>query len=63
MAEEKYSPLWDEVSVDNNLTTLRMRVVGGWLVHVRDSTTGDANTITVADPNHDWTPSTQIDPD
>lgn len=62
--EQKYSPYWEDVSTnDNGLTTKRMRIVGGWLVHVANTDGTYGQTVFCPDSSHDWQPSTQVDPD
>lgn len=46
--------LWEDVGTDGNLTTKRLRVVGGWIVHILNTTSNDTTTVFVPDPGHDW---------
>ena len=52
-----YNDSWEEISTDAtaNLTTYRLRVPGGWLVCVRDTSGNDqSTTVFVNDPTQNW---------
>lgn len=44
-------------STNNGLSTYRLRVVGGWLVMIRDLTNSTSHTNFVTDPQHTWVAS------
>ena len=54
MAQEEFPVTWETAFTNSNLTTLRIRVIGGWLVVVRDSTNNISNLTFLADPQHEW---------
>ena len=49
---------WKPVSTDGAIVTTRLSVPGGWIVHVKDSSTGSCTDTFVGDPNHEWNPTT-----
>jgi len=51
---------WESVSVNNNITTLRMKLPGGWLVHTLESTTSTTQLVFVPDETEFWEPSADI---
>lgn len=63
MAAVKYPTTWETVSTDSSLTTKRLRILGGWLVEVVNSSTSDSNVISVSDPNHEWEFTTDTNPE
>lgn len=50
----KLPTLWETVGTDSEIVTKRLRVVGGWLVHIRNTTSGNSDTTFVSDPGFDW---------
>jgi len=57
---EVNSSTWETVSTDAtaNITTERLRVYGGWLVHVTDTTNTLTNLTFLPDPTWQWEIST-----
>ena len=54
------SSTWETVSNDAtaNLRTERLRMYGGWLVHVTDDTNTLVSMVFLSDPTHEWEIST-----
>lgn len=52
---DEFPTTWESVSIDDQLETLRLRVPGGWLVAVRDSTYETTQIVFVSNPTHEWT--------
>jgi len=52
------SSTWEAVSTNSNRTTKRLRVYGGWLVDVEDTTNSISSVVFVNDPNFEWELST-----
>ena len=53
--QDEYPGTWEAVSTDSNYETKRLKVVGGWLVMIRDSTNSITNSAFIEDPQHFWT--------
>lgn len=52
---DNYPKIWEEVTTTSNLTVLRLRVPGGYLVCVRDSLNDQTtNVVFVSNPEHSW---------
>ena len=63
MVARKFPVTWESVSTDDGKTTKRMRILGGWLVHITTTTPSSVDVFFVPDPNHDWLFTTDTDPD
>lgn len=50
---DEYPTSWESVSTDSGMTTIRLRVPGGWIVAITDSG-GGVNVIGVNDPQGTW---------
>jgi len=51
---DEFPKSWETVSTNNSLTTLRLRVPGGYLVIIRDSSNNSTNLSFVSEPSHNW---------
>jgi len=52
---DEFPTQWQAVgAVNNNFTTSRLRVLGGWLVAIRDTVNPSTNIVFVEDPQHLW---------
>lgn len=65
MADIKLYKFWEEVSVDAtaSITTHRLRVQGGWVLRIKDTSVNQIDTCFVGDPQHEWSPSDATNPD
>ena len=52
---DEFPTTWETVSTNSSLTTSRLRVPGGFLVIIRDSTNSSTNVMFVSEPSHNWT--------
>jgi len=48
------SDTWEAISTNGNRTTKRLRVYGGWLVDIEDTTNSSSSVVFVADPRWEW---------
>lgn len=53
---DEFPVTWEEIVDDNDITVLRLRVPGGWLVTIRDQSLAVdySTTIFVPNPEHLW---------
>jgi len=54
MSLAEYPKTWETVSTESDLTTLRMKVPGGWIMIVRDATNNTTQILFLSNPDHVW---------
>lgn len=47
---------WVAVNADTAIVTKKLRVPGGWIVHMEDASSTDTCAAFVSDPQHEWVP-------
>jgi len=52
--QDEYPSTFETLLTNNNITVLRLKVPGGWIVILRDSTNNFTNNEFVSDPHHYW---------
>jgi hypothetical protein len=55
---ETNSSTWVQVSTNSSRITKRLRIFGGWLVDVEDTSNSVSSVVFVPDPRHEWEIST-----
>lgn len=57
---DEFPKIWEEISNDTaaHIHSWRLRVPGGWLVLVLDTTNSFSTTVLVPNPDHRWTLTT-----